>query len=209
MFRMEWLKLSITQASKSYSRLSMTRIIVSCLMAVVGALSACDSPETRAGTSAGALTGTAVAPDITLDELLTNHQAYERIPLKKMSSGHLQMRVLLNGVAGNFILDTGAGATVLEEKRKATYHIKSVKSDKEATGTGGGAINMQLSAGNNLQIGQLEIENSSIYLMSLDHVNRAFKTMKMEEVDGIIGADILSSKKGVIDYPNLILYLQK
>ncbi len=68
---------------------------------------------------------------------------------------------------------------------------------------------MQVSAGNTLQIGQLEIENFSIYLMSLDHVNKAFLTMELEEIDGIIGSDILTAKKGVIDYTNLILYLRK
>jgi predicted aspartyl protease len=111
-------------------------------------------------------------------------------------------------VEGRFILDTGAGATVLDEKKKARFSLVTQKSKKVATGTGGGAIGMQVSAGNSLQIGPLEINNFSIYLMSLEHMNKAFETMKLEEIDGIIGSDILTSKRGVIDYTNLVLYLR-
>ena len=35
-----------------------------------------------------------------------------------MPSGHLHIVGELNGIKGNFILDTGAGATVVEEKIK-------------------------------------------------------------------------------------------
>ena len=45
--------------------------------------------------------------------------------------------------------------------------------------------------------------------MNLDHVNNAFNSMGLKEVDGVIGADILSSNKGIIDYTNLTLYLKK
>jgi predicted aspartyl protease len=187
----------------------MTKVIIYCVIAIGGVLAACDAPETTAGEATEATIKGSEASDMTLDELLTQNQEYERIPLKKMSSGHLQMQVSLNGVPGKFILDTGAGATVLEEKKKSNFHLKAIKTNNKVTGTGGGAMSMQLSSGNLMKIGQMEIENSSIYLMSLDHVNDAFLTMKLDEVDGIIGADVLSSKKGVIDYSNLILYLRK
>ena len=179
------------------------------MMALSITLAACDAPLTNNSAAAEAPIETPVTPDISLDELLTQHQQYERIQLEKMPSGHLHMPISLNGVRGNFILDTGAGATILEEKRKFAFHLTSRKSNKEFTGTGGGAMGMQLSTGNKMKIGQLEIDNSSIYLVSLDHMNKAFQNMKLEQVDGIIGADILSDKQGVIDYANLVLYLKK
>jgi hypothetical protein len=45
--------------------------------------------------------------------------------------------------------------------------------------------------------------------MKLDHVNKAFTSMGLKEVDGVIGADILTENKAIIDYSNLILYLRK
>ena len=187
----------------------MSKLFCYLIMALTGMVAACDAPQPKTIVVADAPTQTSVTADMSLDELLTQHQDYERIQLKKMPSGHLQMQVSLNGVSGKFILDTGAGATILEEKRKAAFHLTSRKSNKAVTGTGGGAMGMQLSTGNRMKIGQLEINNSSIYLVSLDHVNKAFQNMKLEEVDGIIGADILAAKRGVIDYTHLILYLRK
>lgn len=179
------------------------------ILAMFGIMAACSPSEPKSGNTVDAPPTTDTVADMTLDELLTQHQEYERVQLEKTPSGHLQMDVSLNGVNGKFILDTGAGASVLEEKRKSAFSLEALKSKIMATGAGGGGIGMQVSAGNTLQIGQLEIENFSIYLMSLDHVNKAFLTMKLEEIDGIIGSDILTAKRGVIDYTNLILYLRK
>lgn len=193
----------------------MSKVFCYLITALTVIVAACDAPQTTTSVTAEAPTATrdtaetSVIADMSLDELLTKHQEYERIQLKKMPSGHLQMQVYLNGVSGKFILDTGAGATILEEKKKSAFHLRSRKSNTQVTGTGGGSMGMQLSTGNKMQIGQLEINNSSIYLINLDHVNKAFLNMKLEEVDGIIGADILSAKRGVIDYTNLILYLRK
>ena len=193
----------------------MSKVFCYLITALTGIATACDAPLPATTVAAKAPTETSVTPetdvtaDMSLDELLTQHQKYERIQLKRMPSGHLQMQVSLNGVPGNFILDTGAGATILEEKRKAAFHLESRVSDKKFTGTGGSVTGMQLSTGNRMKIGQLEMNNSSIYLVSLSHVNEAFQNMKLEEVDGIIGADILSARRGVIDYTNLVLYLRE
>lgn len=46
-------------------------------------------------------------------------------------------------------------------------------------------------------------------LMNLDHMNTAFKQHGLEEIDGVIGAELLLSGKAIIDYANMILYLKK
>lgn len=43
---------------------------------------------------------------------------YIKLQMEKMPSGHLHIVGELNGIKGNFILDTGAGATVIEEKNR-------------------------------------------------------------------------------------------
>ncbi|MCF2876571.1 MULTISPECIES: retropepsin-like aspartic protease [unclassified Tenacibaculum] len=134
---------------------------------------------------------------------------YVKLELKKMSSGHLHIYGLLNGVKGNFILDTGAGATVIDKKNKEKFHMKAVKSEDEGTGAGGTGLQMLASEKNNFRIGGLEMDELGLTLMSLDHVNKAFESMGLEEIDGVIGADILTNKKAIIDYSNLILYLKK
>ena len=48
---------------------------------------------------------------------------YVKLKMKKMPSGHLHLLGKLNGINGNFILDTGAGATVIEEKNKGKFKL--------------------------------------------------------------------------------------
>lgn len=48
------------------------------------------------------------------DFLLTGN--YQQVPLRKLSTGHLVVRSSINDTPGLFILDPGAGATVVDEK---------------------------------------------------------------------------------------------
>jgi len=147
--------------------------------------------------------------NLTLENLLVQHKGYVRIEIEKMLTGHLLLEVELNGVKGKFILDTGASTTVLESNRKDKFNLMIESTDEEAAGAGGAGMQMETSDGNNLKIGDTEFDNFQIYLMSLDHVNQAFSSYGVEEVDGVIGADVLTFKDGIIDYSNLVLYLKR
>jgi hypothetical protein len=46
-------------------------------------------------------------------------------------------------------------------------------------------------------------------LFDLVHVNKALTLHEVEEVHGIIGADILQKGKAIIDYNKNVLYLKK
>jgi len=143
-----------------------------------------------------------------LEQSLINN-GYEKIPLKKLISGHLYLNMKLNSINGGFILDTGAGATVIESKRKDKFKMVVEQTDETATGAGGTNLQMQISKENEIFIESVHLTKYELTLMNLDHVNQAFASIGIEEVDGVIGADILEDKKAVIDYKNLILYLKK
>ena len=143
-----------------------------------------------------------------LENYLTK-DGYVRLEMKKMPSGHLHLFGQLNGVDGNFILDTGAGVTVIEEKNKEKFFMQSEKSDRRAAGAGGTVMQTQTSDNNNLKIEELELNELNLMLMNLDHVNKAIENMGLEKIDGVIGADILTNNKAIVDYFNVILYLKK
>ena len=48
-----------------------------------------------------------------------------------MPSGHLHLFGQLNGVDGNFVLDTGAGATVIEKKNKEKFGMQTKATEKK------------------------------------------------------------------------------
>lgn len=143
-----------------------------------------------------------------LEQFLTENNDYVKIPLSKMASGHLHLKAFINGVEGDFILDTGAGATVIDPKRQKKFSVKTQESKSSGAGAGG-QTSLQQSLDNSFKIEKLEMPKFLLYVMNLDHVNNAFTSMGLKEVDGVIGADILSSNKGIIDYANLTLYLKK
>ena len=134
---------------------------------------------------------------------------YIAIKLEKYRTGHLYTEVTINGVIGRFIVDSGAGATILEEKRKDKFNIVATPSELKGTGAGASGIATQSSTNNKLIISGYASDNFTITLMNLDHINTAFKKLGMEEVDGVLGADILLLGQAIIDYPNMILYLKK
>lgn len=147
-------------------------------------------------------------PLCSLSEYLLE-SGYEKIQMEKEKSGHLHLKGKINGVNANFILDTGAGLTIIETKRKNKFKMESKAAESTGTGAGGANLRMENSGKNTIEIGSIKLENHPLTLMNLNHVNNAFISLGIKETDGILGADILSNQEAIIDYNNLILYLKK
>ena len=138
-------------------------------------------------------------------ELLKN--GYVKIELTKSVTGHLILKGSVNGVEGNFILDTGASVTVIEQKLQEKYKLKTGDSVKSVTVVGGD-LNVKYSYGNAVMFGRSEVVDYKITLLSIDHINNAFIRNGVKKVDGVLGSDILEAKGAIIDYQNFILYLK-
>lgn len=134
---------------------------------------------------------------------------YVGIQMTKLESGHLHLFAYLNGQLGNFLLDTGAGGTVVDGKRSLAFQLKAENTEETATGAGASNLQMHNSLGNELRLGDLTLHNFALVLMDLEHVNRAFSDRGIAEVDGVIGADVLTKRGAIIDYAQLMLYLRK
>lgn len=153
------------------------------------------------------ITTTAYAQSNDLNEFLTK-KGYIAIKLNKLIIGHIYMEGTLNGVKGKFILDSGAGATVIDEKVKDKFKLKMDKGDAtRAAGAGSSSISAKMVPGNELVLGNYKKDKFTLAVMNLDNVNDALKSVGISPFDGVVGADILSMGKAVIDYPNMTLYL--
>ena len=134
---------------------------------------------------------------------------YIAIQLGKFITGHLYLTANLNGTTAIFVLDTGAGATVMEEKGESKFNLTVSSTENKAVGAGGSGLTLTEASIQNLEIEDYVLRDFKIHLMNLDHINNAFKQVGLAEIDGVIGADILTKGKAVIDYENLILYLKE
>ena len=140
---------------------------------------------------------------------LLNKKKYINIPLKKMVTNHMELDAKINGVAGRFILDTGASNSCVGIDKIEFFKLDAKESDTKAAGAGATDMETQQSENNNLEVGKWKNKNFSLVLFDLVHVNKALTLHEAEEVHGIIGADILQKGKAVIDYNKNVLYLKK
>ena len=126
-----------------------------------------------------------------------------------MVTNHMELNAKINGVAGRFILDTGASNSCVGIGMIDFFKIQAEKSETKAAGAGAIDMETQQSENNFLEIGKWKNKNFSLVLFDLVHVNKALTLHEAEEVYGIIGADILQKGKAIIDYNKNVLYLKK
>ncbi|QOG02914.1 retropepsin-like aspartic protease [Flavobacterium sp. MDT1-60] len=142
-----------------------------------------------------------------LHEVLKKEQ-YKKIKFKVTKTQHLLIKAKINGVSGNFILDTGASNTCIGFESIERFSITAKKSKTKASGAGGTGMRTQISDNNLLQIGSWKNSDFSLVIFDLSHVNEALEAYKAKTVHGIIGADVLLEGKAIIDYYNHYLYLK-
>lgn len=133
---------------------------------------------------------------------------YKGIKFKFLKTQHLLIKVKVNGIAGNFILDTGASNTCVGLENIEKYRLEAKDYSSFAASASSTTMQAKISKGNYLQIGSWKQLPSTFILFDLSHINEALSQQKIKPVDGIIGADVLLKGNAIIDYPNLCLYLQ-
>ncbi|KAF2079353.1 MAG: retropepsin-like aspartic protease [Flavobacterium nitrogenifigens] len=135
-------------------------------------------------------------------------EKYKKIKFKITKTQHLQIKAKINGISGNFILDTGASNTCVGFESIERFELSAKNSKTKASGAGGTGMTTQISSKNKLQLGSWKNKDFNIVIFDLSHVNEALESFKAKAVHGIIGADVLLEGKAIIDYFNHYLYLK-
>ena len=133
---------------------------------------------------------------------------YKKIKFKVSKTQHLLLKATVNGVKGNFILDTGASNSCVGFAEVDYFNLSAKKSKTKAAGAGATGMFTQLAKDNSLKIGRWKTTAFHLVIFDMTHVNEALQQHKAKPVHGIIGADILLEGKAIIDYFNHCLYLQ-
>jgi predicted aspartyl protease len=123
---------------------------------------------------------------------------------------HLAIKVFVNEIEARFILDTGASRTVLDENRihKFADNIESTPNEVKSAGLGTNDMQSIIFSIDSLMIGDLYISNYKTVAIDMTHINLSYETLNMPLIDGVLGGDILSEFKAVIDYSKSILKLK-
>jgi predicted aspartyl protease len=135
-------------------------------------------------------------------------EKYKKINFKVSKTQHLLVKATINGILGNFILDTGASNSCVGFESIDYFNLTAGKSKTKASGAGATGMFTQLAKNNALQIGRWKTDEFHLIIFDMTHVNEALQQYKAKPVHGIIGADILLEGKAIIDYYNHCLYLK-
>ena len=135
-------------------------------------------------------------------------EGYKKINFKVSKTQHLLIKATINGIKGNFILDTGASNSCVGFESIKLLQLKAVNSYTKAAGAGATGMFTQIAKDNILQLGRWKDKQFHLVIFDLSHVNEALIQHKSKPVQGIIGADVLIQGKGIIDYYNHCLYLK-
>lgn len=145
--------------------------------------------------------------DVSLQNFLLEKK-YTKIKLKLTKTNHFEMKATINGVKGNFILDTGASSSCVGFEAIDNFKLKVKDSTILAAGAGATDMETKMSRKNKVKIGKWNHDRLVLVLFNMTHVNTALVNHNSKPVDGIIGADILKKGKAVIDYEKKYLYLK-
>lgn len=135
-------------------------------------------------------------------------KGYKKIKLKVSKTHHLVIKAKINGIEGNFILDTGASSSCVGFGDIEHFKLMAEDSLTKAAGAGAVGMDTQTSSNNTLQLGRWKTNDFSLVIFNMEHVNLALEQYNAKPVHGIIGADILMKGKGIIDYNGESFYLK-
>lgn len=134
---------------------------------------------------------------------------YKKIKFRISKTNHLLLRASINGIKGDFILDTGASNSCVGFDQTEFFHLQPRNSKTKAAGAGAIDMMTQTAHKNLLKIGRWTDADFNLVVFDLSHVNMALEQHKAKRVQGIIGADVLIHGKAIIDYEHRYLYLKK
>ncbi len=122
---------------------------------------------------------------------------------------HLLLRVKINGKKANCILDTGASKTVFDSERIKRFLKREALHDNErlSTGLGTASMHSQVLFISKLELGAYTIKKLPTIILDLSHINQTYSSIGFEEIDGVIGSDVLMEAKGIIDFGKSMLTL--
>src|SRR6266480_6970482 len=134
---------------------------------------------------------------------------FEALPLTRSRQNHLLVRAYINGRPALLGVDSGAPVSAIALHRREHFRLTpiSAKSTLPARIQINGAFN-KVAIARELRLGALSLVDEPVVTVDLEGSTRAAQLLHEQEIDGIIGADILFPTKAVLDCQQQLLILK-
>ncbi len=134
---------------------------------------------------------------------------YHAIPMTATKSGHHVAPVTVNNVPGTFVIDTGAGVSVIHAPLADRFGLKPQKGFVRGVAVGaGGSTSASILSASPITVGGMAVGERRLFSTDLGQAVAALKQLSGTDVQGIIGQDILRAEHAVVDVRSSVLYLQ-
>jgi len=144
---------------------------------------------------------------LALAELLERY-AFHRHPLSRNNVGHFQLVGQLGDRLLDILLDTGAASTVVDLGYCASQGIATRDTGRLGGGAGGATLPIHVLDNTVLTLDGLPLRSDRIYAVDLSHVNEGLAMRGAGRVQAVLGADVLTYHRAVIDYATMSLFLR-
>src|SRR5438105_129284 len=134
---------------------------------------------------------------------------FEALPLTRSRQNHLLVRAFINGKPALLGVDSGAPISAIALRRRAHFGLTGIpgSSTLPARLQINGAFN-NVAIARNFRIGALNLVDEPVVVVDLSGSGGASRVLQEQEIDGILGADILLPTGAVLDCQKQILILK-
>ena len=121
---------------------------------------------------------------------------------------HILCRVHIKGKEFRMLVDTGASMTIFNiDKYKQLSDNPLEVNEQKVTAVGNGDIKSKYVVIDEMRIGDIILKDYKTILIDLSGLNEHFRINGVPLIDGILGGDILSTHKAIIDYEKKVMML--
>ncbi|MGB3722453.1 MAG: retropepsin-like aspartic protease [Pacificimonas sp.] len=188
------------------SPISRTTSAVAAAAALALSLTACEELVTQAGSRLSQTADYDPTDVGSVDHALCL-LGFSGFPMTKLVTGHHLVEVSLNGQPARFIVDTGANATVMHAPYAEDYGLGEARGlPAVAVGIGGGGQARQYGV-DSLSLGDVTLRQGSILATDLSQLTEVLGPLSGGQITGLLGGDVLSEHRAVIDVARPLLFL--
>lgn len=153
------------------------------------------------------LLAAAKAPSAVHRSALPSFRGFRPVPFLTSGIGHLMVRGEINGRPVDILIDSGASRTVIARKWAEDAELRLQALKEQAYGAGGASIALSQAVDARLVIGGVPIADVPLFAIPLDSVATGLKRNGLAVPQVILGADVLSKYRALIDYGGQRLWL--
>lgn len=134
---------------------------------------------------------------------------YVALPLGRSHQNHLLVRAYINGKPALLGVDTGAPVSAIALSRRQYFKLSGISSGSNlpARLQINGAYN-NVAIVRQFRLGALNLVDEPVVTVDLSGSSQAARVLHEEEIDGILGADILFPTQAVLDCTKQLLFLK-